>query len=109
MTMPKVLIQIPFVRFRQIVFSFVSRLCCEDCCTAVQVQRDVAFEPNGKAQIRSCRKAHRAASGSSSNFNRFIDGSSVNRYAIAFRAERFDIVDASGLGKLAQRKYQERK
>jgi hypothetical protein len=60
----------------------------------IEVQTDVAFQTNRETSVTACRKHDRATTGGRRGVDRLIHGRAVERFAVAFRAECFDIKNA---------------
>src|SRR5205814_6734117 len=74
----EVLILVPLVRLRQIVLAVaVARVCGEYGRALVEVERDVALEPNREGAVRARGEAHGAAARVGGGVNRAVDGGRV--------------------------------
>src|SRR5262249_14909163 len=95
-TMSKILILIPLIRFRCIVHSMVGhRISRDDRRPLIQVERDIALQMNRKAQVRSGRKPHGSPAGRGSSIDGLVDGGRVQVLSIALRTEGPYVIDAA--------------
>src|SRR5262249_42196021 len=90
-TVPEVLIFIPFIRFGRIILDLIRSVGRDNRCALIEIQRDIAFEMNRYRQVISCRKINGAASGGSRRLDAPVDRRSVEYFPIANRTKRFNV------------------
>src|SRR5262245_27425617 len=94
MTVSKILITVPLIRFGWIVLAiFIVGIGGEDRSPLIQVQSYVAFKANRKTAIGTCKKLHRATTSSSRSVDSFVHGRRIERLSIALSTESSYIID----------------
>ena len=87
MRVTEILVHVELIRFPLIVFALVHNgIGGEYRRTVVEIDRDVAFQTDGKTKISACGKINGTSTLRRRGLDRFVDGIGVERFAVADRS-----------------------
>src|SRR5215467_12349170 len=91
MRVSEILVIIPFIRLRRIVFSRRCRVGGDDDRALIEIKLDVALQPNGRGEIVSGRKENGPAAGGCRLLDRFVNRVAVELFAVTLGAKSADV------------------
>jgi hypothetical protein len=93
----EILVEVVLVRLRRVVAASLGRrLGREERGAGTELQRDVALQMNGVAQVRPRGQEHGPAAGRGGGLDGRVDGRRVHGPAVALRAEGPHVVEGPG-------------
>lgn len=97
-TVTKVLIRVPLIRFRQVILRGFGRSRGDDCRSLIKIESNITFQMNRNREIGSRWKQNRAASGLRGCVDRLIDCGSIKCLAVTFGAKSSHAVSGRNPG-----------